>query len=96
LRSHRRALRCGGRARGSWLRDPRPPHGRRDAVHADLERADGATDVEHFEQAVAIIWDHLDDEAQQAEIRLRSPDDTDEIVTYSTAELEEIHQRDGT
>lgn len=66
------------------------------AVHADLERTDGTTDVEeHFEQAAAIIWDHLDDEAQQAEIRLRSPDDTDEIVTYSAAELQEIHQQDG-
>jgi len=67
-----------------------------DAVYADLEQADGATDVEHFEQAAAIIWDHLDDEAQQAEIRLRSPDDTDEIVTYSATELQEIHQRDDT
>ncbi|TVP65347.1 MAG: hypothetical protein EA340_12685 [Nitriliruptor sp.] len=66
-----------------------------DSVYADLERPDGATDVEHFEQAAAIIWDHLDDQAQQAEIRLRSPDDTDEIVTYSAAELEEIHQTRG-
>jgi hypothetical protein len=63
-----------------------------DSVYADLERPDGATDVEDFEQAAAIIWDHLDDQAQQAEIRLRSPDDTDEIVTYSAAELEGIHQ----
>ncbi len=67
-----------------------------DSVYADLERSDGATEVEHFEQAAAIIWDHLDDEAQQAEIRLRSPDDTDEIVTYSAAELQQIHERTGT
>lgn len=66
-----------------------------DSVYADLERPDGATDVEYFEQAAAIIWDHLDDEAQEAEIRLRGPDDTDEIATYSAAELEEIHRGHG-
>jgi len=69
--------------------------GEGDSVYADLERPDGATDVEHFEQVAAIIWDHLDDQAQQAEIRLRSPDDTDEIVTYRAGELEEIHREHG-
>jgi hypothetical protein len=66
-----------------------------DVVHADLERPDGATDVEHFERAAAIIWEHLDDQAQQADIRIRGPDDTDEIVTYSAAEMQEIHQDRG-
>lgn len=61
------------------------------SVYADLERPDGATEVDDFEQAAAIIWEHLDDEAEQAEIRLRGPDDTDEIVTYSAEELQEIH-----
>ena len=63
-----------------------------DVVHADLERPDGATDIEYFEQAAAIIWDHLDDQAQQAEIRLRGPDDTDEIVTYSATDMQQILQ----
>ncbi len=64
------------------------------SVYADLERPDGATDVEHFEQAGAIIWDHLDDEARQVEIRLRSPEATDEIVTYSATQLQQIHRAD--
>jgi hypothetical protein len=66
--------------------------GEDDVVHADLERPDGATDVEYFEQAAAIIWDHLSDQAQQADVRLRGPEETDEIVSYSAAELREIHQ----
>jgi hypothetical protein len=63
-----------------------------DSVYADLERPDGATDSEHFQQAAAIIWDHLDEQAQQVEIRLRSPQDADEIVSYSATELQELHQ----
>lgn len=60
-------------------------------VSADLERPDGATDEEHFHEAAAIIWEHLDDNAQQAEIRIRSDDDVDRIETYSAAELNELH-----
>jgi hypothetical protein len=67
-----------------------------DSVSADLERPDGATEVEHVEQAAGIIWEHLDDQARQPEIRLRSPNDTDEIVTYSAAERQEIHDEAST
>jgi hypothetical protein len=63
-----------------------------DVVYADIERPDGATDIEYFEQAAAIVWDHLDGQAQGVEIRLRGPDQTDEIVTYSTTERQQIHQ----
>jgi hypothetical protein len=63
-----------------------------DVVYADLERPDGATDIEYFEQAAAIVWDHLDDQAQGVEIRLRGPGQTDEIVTYTTDDLQQIHQ----
>jgi hypothetical protein len=66
-----------------------------DSVYADLERPDGATGGEHFERAAATIWDHLDDQARQVEIRLRSPGDTDEIATYTAAELEVIHREHG-
>ena len=62
-----------------------------DSVYADLERHDGATEVEHVEAAARIIWDHLEGKAQQVEIRLRNPDDVDSIVTYSAEELEAIH-----
>jgi hypothetical protein len=60
-------------------------------VSADLERPDGATDEEHFHEAAAILWEHLHDDAQQAEIRIRSDDDVDRIETYSAVELNELH-----